>query len=64
MGGSQKYKEEFKMLNPTFPIVVFSVFQIPAKYAAPEDLTSEGADQRCGKHRGGGLEASRVCRIL
>lgn len=52
------------MLNPTFPIVVFSVFQIPAKYAAPEDLTSEGADQRCGKYRGGGLEASRVCRIL
>lgn len=33
-------------------------------YAAPEDLTSEGAEQRCGEHRGSGLETSRVRRIL
>jgi len=33
-------------------------------YAAPEDLTSEGAEQRRGEHRGSGLETSRVRRIL
>lgn len=32
-------------------------------HAAPEDLTSEGAEQRCGEHRGCGLETPRVRRI-
>lgn len=31
-------------------------------HAAPEDLTSEGAEQRCGEHRGSGLETPRVRR--
>lgn len=32
-------------------------------HAAAEDPAGEGAEQRCGEHRGRGLETPRVCRV-